>query len=87
MTLPTGTAKLNEGCITSFSVIVNYALKQFQMDINITAIDADIGHFRKSSFTETDYAQQLRTLNVRCDSVCNKAIMKDLFGEDVNCSI
>lgn len=39
---PTETAKTKEGCLTSFSSIVNYLLERFSMEDKILPVDADI---------------------------------------------
>lgn len=45
MALTTETAKLREGCLTSFSLTGNYLLKRFVTDDNIGIVDADVGNF------------------------------------------
>lgn len=84
VTLPTDSAKTQEGYLTLHSVIANYLLKTCQREDNLATVDADIRIFKGQDMTATHYVQQLWTRTLRRGSVWAEKILKELFVERVN---
>lgn len=65
----TDTARVQEAYLTSCSAIINYLLKRYPTDDNITTADAAVQTFKQQGLTVTDYAQQLWTETLKSASV------------------
>lgn len=55
--LPIDTFKAREGCLSSYSAIVNYLLKPYAMDDDIAIVDVNIRTYKKQDMTATDFAR------------------------------
>lgn len=85
--LPTRTAKAQEGCLALYSAIFNYLLKRYATKKNIATVDDDIQTFKQQDLTATDCAQKLWKKTLRYGSVHAKKILEGLFVEGANKSI
>lgn len=84
---PTENTNSKEGCITSFSAIVNYLLRWFATDYYIAKINADIQNTKQNIVTVSDYSQNLWKETLKGGSVYSKKILKGLFIESMHRSI
>lgn len=84
LVLPTEYAKSKEGCLTSFSTIINKILEWLAMDNNLPSDDADAWSFEQSSSAATRCSLQPWTRFFMCDFVYVVKILNGLFIEGVH---
>lgn len=71
------------GALKSYSTITQFLLKRYVTEGNVPKLDAEVHNRRQGSMASTEYAQDLWTRQLSCESVYDKNVFKTLFVDGV----
>lgn len=77
--------KAKDSTMTSYSLVVNYLLRTYATNENISKAESVIKFFKQGdSMTLVEYGNTLSGKKLRCDTVYQKRCIKSLFVEGLN---